>query len=311
MFRHEGTLELHPLGLQLDGSRSHRRGFVSHAHADHFARHGQIVCTPATAAMLAHRFRATGLQPQPYEQPLVIDHWSLTLLPAGHMFGSAMLLAEVDDQRLLYTGDFRLKPSLTAEAARPRPADILIMECTFGEPRYRFPPRAHVVEQLSESIRRAHRHGCTPVLSTYAVGKAQELTRQLTAEGFRVLHHPLIYQASQLYEQLGCALGDFELYGSASLDQGVLLWPRRAPRSAHYPLPRRRHVIALTGWAVGRSPHALQADEAFPYSDHADFAELLECVAQVAPHTVYCHHGTPLFVETLRAHGWRAEWLSS
>ena len=310
MFRHDGTLELHDIGMQLDGSRKHRLGFVSHAHADHYAPHDRIYCTPVTAALLEHRFGATQFQAMPLGERLRLGKWQLTSLPAGHMFGSAMLLAETDEQKLLYTGDFRLRPALTSEPAQLAPADVLVMECTFGNPRFRFPDRADVFAQLLDCIHVALRHGQTPVLEAYAVGKAQELTCRLSHSGLRVLLHPDIFAASQLYEQLGCSLGSYEQLGTAPLEQAVVIRPPRSQRNTPLPLPRRRRVIAVTGWALRYSAAELHADYAFPFSDHADFDELLECVEKVEPRVIYCGHGSASFPAELECRGWKAHWLN-
>jgi predicted metal-dependent RNase len=70
------------------------------------------------------------------------------LLAAGHIFGSAQFFLFTQGETLLYTGDFKLRPSKSAEPAEWRQADTLIMETTFGLPRYRFPPTEHVIDQV-------------------------------------------------------------------------------------------------------------------------------------------------------------------
>ena len=70
------------------------------------------------------------------------------LLPAGHIFGSAQCFLFAGNETLLYTGDFKLRPGKSAEPAQWRKADTLIMETTFGLPRYRFPPTEQVIEQI-------------------------------------------------------------------------------------------------------------------------------------------------------------------
>src|SRR5438445_11806203 len=58
----------------------------------------------------------------------------ITLLPAGHIFGSAMSLIEAGGETLLYTGDFKLRRGLSAEPCQTRPADIPLMGTTCGRP---------------------------------------------------------------------------------------------------------------------------------------------------------------------------------
>src|SRR5207244_660079 len=71
--------------------------------------------------------------------------YSLTLLPAGHIFGSAMSLITSGGESLLYTGDFKLRHGLSAGPCEPRHADVLIMESTYGRAQYRFPPTQEVI----------------------------------------------------------------------------------------------------------------------------------------------------------------------
>ena len=75
-----------------------------------------------------------------------------TAPPAGHILGSAMAFIEWRDETLLYTGDFKLRPSLAAEKPEARHADWLIMETTFGLPCYQFPPETTVCAAKSRSF---------------------------------------------------------------------------------------------------------------------------------------------------------------
>ena len=97
-----------------------------------------------------------------------------------------MLLAEDGERSLLYTGDFKLDASATAEAAELPHADILVMESTFGRPRYRLPPREEVVARLLEIVLAALADGMTPVVHAYPLGKSQEVTKLLTSSGVPV-----------------------------------------------------------------------------------------------------------------------------
>src|SRR5262245_66536502 len=111
-------------------------------------RHEMALCTPATAALYQHRLGRRPVLEMPYREPLEWGGLRLTTYPAGHCLGSAMLLAEDGEKRLLYTGDFKLGESATAVRAQLPEADVLVIESTYGHPLYRHPPRAVALDQL-------------------------------------------------------------------------------------------------------------------------------------------------------------------
>lgn len=246
----------------------------------------------------------------PYGTPINFGGLQLTTFPAGHCLGSAMLLADDGAQRLLYTGDFKLRDSATAEPAEVPRADILIMESTFGRPRFRLPPREQAIAQLVELVQGLIREDRTPVLHLYPLGKSQEVTRILTDHGIRVLQHPEILAISRVYEQCGISLGRVAAYRPGrSRRSAVITLPKACPR---FRLPGlvKPVSLAVTGWALGtNSDKRLSVDYAVPLSDHADYDELLETVRRVAPSRVYCTHGPAEFVDHLRAAGWNAEGI--
>ena len=91
--------------------------FVSHGHADHFAAHGKTICSTGTGKILVARY---GVDPGTVEAHDFFKPWKfkgheMCLYPAGHIAGSAMLRVEFEKESLLYTGDFKTRPSLTVE----------------------------------------------------------------------------------------------------------------------------------------------------------------------------------------------------
>ena len=54
----KGDPQIADLGLWLDPHRARDFAFVSHAHADHFAPHGKIICSTPTRILLEKRFGA-------------------------------------------------------------------------------------------------------------------------------------------------------------------------------------------------------------------------------------------------------------
>ncbi len=310
MFHVDGGIILTRAGLALDFRRRQRCGFVSHAHFDHLARHELALLTPDTARLYQFRLggrRAT--REMPYRQPIEWAGLELETYPAGHCLGSAMLLARDATQSLLYTGDFKLGPSATCRAAELPQADILIMECTFGNPIYRMPAYDSVLDQLLTVVRAALREGKTPVIHAYVLGKAQEVTRLLTNAGIPVLQHPKVYEVSQVYAECGVDLGDCRPYpGHAVEGHAVVVPPKQSPTWRVAGL-KETVSIAVTGWAINPSTkYRLKVDHAIPLSDHADYDELFETVERVAPREIHCTHGPDVegFANRLREAGHNA-----
>lgn len=293
--------------LAIDVRRRQPAGFISHAHADHMAPHELAICTPETSQLYQHRSGKRRTLELPFGRPLQWRDVQLTTFPAGHVLGSAMLLVEDEEDSLLYTGDFNLDESATAEKAELPQADILITECTFGTPQYRLPPRGEVCQQLVDLVSQTIRSGTTPVIHAYVLGKSQEVTKILSRAGIPVQQHPLVYEISRIYEKCGTDLGHYLLYQGRPLHGHAIIAPPRSQQAAPLEGLVRCVRIGVTGWA-GRSGilQKLGVDHVLPLSDHADYDQLLEAIERVQPQEIYCTHGPKSFVTRLREAGHNA-----
>jgi len=297
--------------LWLDSTKARPLGFISHAHGDHTAKHQQIIATPATWSLCHHRL---GSKPKaiPLElrKPYPVEDFTIELLPAGHILGSAQIVIE-NGQRIVYTGDLRLKASLTAEAAEVRPCDVLIMECTYGKPRYVFPPMEEVVQRLVQFIETAFEERKVPVLFAYAMGKSEEVLKLLGDRGYTVCLPKQTMDVVKMYEACGVRFKNYERFTNDNLFGKVLLLPPYLARTRMVERISNRRTAVLTGWAMDReTPDRFGVDEAIPMSDHADFHELIEYVEKARPSKIYTIHGAPDFARHLRARGYRAEHLA-
>ncbi len=300
LFHWDDGLKLTKADLAIDFRRRQPRAFISHAHIDHMARHEYALCTPGTAALYQHRLGPRPTLAMPYRRPIDWGGLRLTTYPAGHCLGSAMLLAEDQRQSLLYTGDFKLGASATAEPAELPHADVLVIESTYGHPDYCLPPREDVLREFFALVRRTLEAGGVPVIVAYLLGKSQEVTRLLTAAGIGVLQHPKIYEISRIYESLGVSLGDYRPLGNrVEPGMAVVVPPGTSLETIRNPVR-----FALSGWAIDRgAKYRLGVDHALPLSDHADYRELLEAIERIEPRTIYCTHGPESFVDRLRELG--------
>ena len=234
------------------------------------------------------------------------------LLPAGHIFGSAQFFIESEHGSLLYTGDFKLRPGKSAEATEWRQADTLIMETTFGLPRYRFPPTEDIIAQIIAFCRDALEEDAVPILLGYSLGKAQEILCALSDARLKPMLHGSVYRMTQIYEQFGQSFCEYERYQPNDLAGRVLVCPPSANRSRMLEKIPRKRVAMISGWAVDpNARYRYQVDAAFPLSDHADYPDLLRYVELVQPHRVLTLHGFAAeFARDLRDRGVEAWALS-
>lgn len=215
-----------------------------------------------------------------------------TLLPAGHVLGSAQVLIEQAGERLLYTGDFKLRPGLSSEAAQSVEADTLIMETTFGLPHYNFPPAAKTIGRILEFCRSTLAEGSVPVLLGYSLGKAQEILAALAGAELPVMLHGSIWQMTRLYEELGAVFPAYSRFEPEQVAGHVLICPPATAGSAMLEKIVEKRVAMITGWGLDENAvYRYGCDSVFPLSDHADYGELMEMVDLVKPSRVYTLHG--------------------
>lgn len=297
--------------LWLDPSRVKPVAFVSHAHSDHFARHHRILCSPATADVLHARYgKKTACDPIPFGEKVDINGHRIELFPAGHALGSAQIRIErlSDGASLVYTGDFKRRPSLTCEPYESRTADTLILETTFGLQKFRFPPIEEVRAQVLAFCREALDAGDVPVLLGYSFGKAQELLAILHGSGLEAMVHDSIRKLLPVFEAHGFAFPPYHRFDPAGMVGKVLVFPPAAERKAALGDLKNLRTAVATGWAIdARAKYRYRADQAFPLSDHADWPDLLRCVEEVQPSRVLTTHGyTAEFSADLRRRGFNA-----
>jgi Cft2 family RNA processing exonuclease len=257
---------------------------VSHAHFDHVPSsfRGDIVCSEITGAIAGER---TGSKLPVAECP------DVTLLDSGHVPGSTMFLIQ-GDKKVLYTGDLCTRPKYFSPGARPVPADVLIIESTFGREKYVFPPADEVVGSMRDWAEDNAAKDLHSVIYAYTFGKAQEVLAEMG--GFDLYASAPIMKMNSVLSQFGHRFEagpvPDEPAGPAVIVSSSA--GRNDPKVKKF-LAAGARTASVSGWAIDQGHrYAARVDTAFPLSDHADYAELMEFTRRVSPGMVYTFHGS-------------------
>ena len=196
------------------------------------------------------------LTPVDYEHEFQVDGVRLTLRPAGHLLGAALVEVVADGSTLLFTGDLgRPNDPLLWPPSAPRPADYAVVESTYGNRRH--DPRDPKI-LLAEVINRTVARGGVVIVPSFAVGRAQlllylihQLKQARAIPDLPVfLNSPMAASATQLYHQYRaehrltpeqCAAMGSVAHIVTTVEESKRLNDRREPMI----------VIAASGMATG------------------------------------------------------------
>ncbi|MEX0851853.1 MAG: ligase-associated DNA damage response exonuclease [Bauldia sp.] len=276
------------------------RALITHGHADH-ARpgHGAVLATRETLKIMAARYGegfASRTEAAVLGETMTIGDARVTFHPAGHVLGSAQIAVEASGLRIVVSGDYKRHADPTCLPFVPVPCDIFISEATFGLPVFRHPePEAEIaklIASLASFPERAH------LVGAYSLGKAQRVIRMLRDAGYdRTIYlHGAMETLCRLYEGEGIALGPLAAatiagakgdFASAVIvcppSEVAERWARRFPDPV---------ACLASGWMRIRQ-RAKQALVELPLviSDHADWDELTQTIAELQPSEVWVTHG--------------------
>jgi len=288
-----------PGDFHVDPVQKVARAVVTHGHSDH-ARpgHDRVLATGETIAIMRQRYgeEAGGsLQAAGYGERVSVGDVAVSLVPAGHILGSAQAVIDYKGSRIVVSGDYKRRPDPTCAPFEPQRCDLFITEATFGLPVFRHPPDSHEIEKLFYSVRlypeRCH------LVGVYALGKCQRLIALLRAAGYDepVYLHGALLGLTELYRSCGIALGPLlpctgvppeELKGKIVLAPPAALadrWTRRLPDP----------VTALaSGWMrIKQRAKARGVELPLVISDHADWDELTATLDEVGAQEIWVTHG--------------------
>lgn len=281
--------------LYLDPKRRREAAVVTHAHLDHVVE--DAVMTHQTRDVLATR----SMRPEfasrllSYGEAAEVGGFEVSLSEAGHVLGSAM----VRTGELLYTGDFNTFTGITCGSAAPQKCGTLIVEATYGDPRFVLPSQKAVVEDILAWMEDALQEGPV-VLGACEFGKAQDLMTMAGSLRAPVVVADRIAPICEVYRRYGVPLRYTQLSAASSdllRSPHVLVVPRRElrrPGAEHFRCLRQRGARSayFSGWAAfWNFGETYDIDAQFPFSNHADFNRIIEFVEACGPDRVYTVYG--------------------
>lgn len=290
---HGFTLPDYDIGLDVAGKKTPYT-FISHAHADHMPRSSQatVIATPATAKLMKARGFKGSLTELEFQKPLSLPDATVTLYPAGHILGSAMIFVETQEGNLLYTGDFRYPPSPASEGfILPEKVDYLITEATFGLPIYRWPKYEFLYKDMRLFTIESIKNGFTPVFLAYSLGKTQEIMHALKSLGYPFMIHKNAYSLCEIYNEMGFDLGSYSSINYNSLVNHIIITPQSGLRDENIVSIKKKKIAYASGWAALESrSKTMNFDKSIVLSDHSDFFELINICEQLKPQKVFITH---------------------
>ncbi len=288
-----------PGNFHIDPHLSVERAVITHGHADHArSGHGHVLATPETVKIMRQRLgddAAGSFQPAAYGAGLEIGDCRVSLVPAGHVLGSAQVVIEHRGQRAVVSGDYKRRDDPTCAGFEVVPCDLFITEATFGLPVFRHEPDGKEIARLLHSLDTVPER--THLIGVYGLGKCQRLIALLRRQGYdkSIWLHGALKAMCELYEELGVALGDVRPVSEAEagcLAGEIVLCPPSALNDRWSRRMTDPLVVLASGWMRVRG-RARQRGVELPLiiSDHADWPELIQTIRDTGAEEVWVTHG--------------------
>jgi putative mRNA 3-end processing factor len=285
-------------GFHIDPARPVDRAIITHGHSDH-ARpgHRAVLATPETIAIMQARLgpdAAGSFQECRYGERTTLGDVTVTLVPAGHILGSAQVVIEHAGSCAVVSGDYKRRPDPTAARFELVRCDLFVTEATFGLPVFRHESDGQEIGRLFASLQDSPER--THLIGAYGLGKAQRLIALLRIAGYErpIWLHGGLEAMCELYRQRGIELGDLRLVKDAAnkLPGEIVLCPPSAMKDRWARRLTDPVVAFASGWMRVRA-RARQKGVELPLviSDHCDWPELVQTIAETEAEEIWVTHG--------------------
>jgi len=146
------------------------------------------------------------------------DDFYITFFDAGHIPGSVSILVEVDNKRILYTGDINTQETNLISPAKPNELpdiDVLIIESTYSAREH--PLRVDLEKTFIDDTLNIIENGGNVLVPAFGVARSQEILLTLEKYNFKndIFIDGLARKILTEYSQFPDSFKDFAKYKSA------------------------------------------------------------------------------------------------
>jgi putative mRNA 3-end processing factor len=265
-----------------------------------------------------------------YQETFETAGHEITLYNAGHIPGSAHVLVDDGETRLLYTSDFHTDDQRLVAGTTDRPAaDVVICESTYADIEHT--DREILEKRFTESVRTTVWEGGTVIVPVFAIGRTQELLQVCAAHDIDCYVDGMGKQVTQLLRSHPDFLRDAEALQQAKSNarfvtgrdgqrtriasQNTVILTTAGmltggPAMTYIPEIRSNPVnkVSMTGYQVEGTPGRELLDtgraeidgrvmpvsaqvESYDFSAHADRDGLLDFLDSYRDARVFINHG--------------------
>ena len=282
----------------IDPWRPVGKAVITHGHSDHARQgHDKYLSTPETAVVLKYRLGGNiHVQTIKYGETIVIHGVEVTLIPAGHIIGSAQVKVSYKGEIWVVTGDYKLEDDGFSGTFEPVPCHRLITECTFGLPIYKWQPQEEIFESINQWWSTNQKKGMVTLLTGYSLGKAQRLIQGLDSSIGKIFTHGAIENTNKVLRDAGIRIKD-TTYFSPDIKQkdligNLVIAPPGVLNSSWLKRIKEYESGVASGWmAVRGNRRRRRVDRGFALSDHLDWEGLNQVVDICNPEYIYATHG--------------------
>jgi putative mRNA 3-end processing factor len=286
---------------------------TTHGHSDHVKWGNRAyLCHELTKPVLIQRLGEINIETLPYHKEVNINGIKLSLIPAGHVIGSAQIRLEYKGEVCVVSGDYKVEDDGISTPFEPVKCHTFVSESTFGLPIYKWQEQHHIFSQIKDWISANRDQNKTTVLIAYSLGKAQRLIKGLDGYGDIYVHNS-IANLNEAFIQSGVGLPPTIRITpettKESLQKGIVIVPPVLAEGRWIKNLTNAATGVCSGWMQVRASRRWRsADAGFALSDHADWPGLLSAIKATQAEKVFVTHGyTATFSKYLNEIGISAE----